>query len=138
MQLAIGLALHHLCCCDSLSSLASMFYSSSVLANYPVSACRTRTAVSLGGTQGGTNVAGVPTGRSLARRPLVAAGMVAHSGDNLQCLPLALLSPPAGFIQRTYAYTTSHKIPSRGVVTRHKKDSHAQANAQQANFPVML
>ena len=60
-------------------------------------------------------VAGVPTGRSLARRPPAAAGMAARPGDNLRLSPALLAStcrlPP----DRRTRTPQGHKTPLVGV-----------------------
>ena len=60
-------------------------------------------------------VAGVPTGRSLARSPPAAAGMVTRFSDDLQSLAPALRFHLQASSTRTHAYTTSHKTPPVGV-----------------------
>ena len=61
-------------------------------------------------------VAGVPTRRSLARRPPAAAGMATRLSDNLQTLAPALRFHLQASSKRTYAYTTrSHRTPLVGV-----------------------
>ena len=61
-------------------------------------------------------VAGVPTGRSLARSPPAATGMVARLSDNLQLLAPVLRFYLQASSKRTHAYTTrSHKTPPVGV-----------------------
>ena len=56
------------------------------------------------------NVAGVPTRRSLARRPPIAAGMAAQPGDNLQLPPAINFHLQASFDERTRA-PHGHKTP---------------------------
>ena len=82
-------------------------------------------------------VAGVPTGRSLARRPPAAAGMVARPGDNLR-LPLAMLVSPAGFLRtdvRVHHKVT--RLPQSGcshrALTTHS--SHAQSQQCRHSIP---
>ena len=61
-------------------------------------------------------VAGVPTGRSLARGPPAAAGMAARFSNNLQSLAPALRFHLQASSQQTYACTTrSHRTPPVGV-----------------------
>ena len=61
-------------------------------------------------------VAGVPTGRSLARSPPAPAGMVTRLGDNLRFLAPAIRFHLQASSTRTFAYTTrSHKTPPVGV-----------------------
>ena len=62
------------------------------------------------------NVAGVLTGRSLARSPPAVAGMAAGLSDNLQSLALALRFHLQASSKRMHAYTTrSHRTPPVGV-----------------------
>ena len=62
------------------------------------------------------HVAGVPTGRSLARSPPAATGMVARLNDNLQLLAPVLRFHLQASSKRTHAYTTrSHRTPPVGV-----------------------
>ena len=74
------------------------------------------------------NVAGVPIGRSLARRPLAAAGMAARPGDNLR-LPPAFRFHLQASSAWMYAHTTGHKTPPVGVQSQGTivRSSHAQS-----------
>ena len=79
------------------------------------------------------SVAGIPTGRSLACRPPIAAGMGARPGDNLR-LPPAIRFHLQVSSGQMHAYTTrSQDSPNRGAVTRHKDTgSHAQSQATES------
>ena len=83
-------------------------------------------------------VAGVPTGRSLARSPPAAAGMAARFSNNLQSLAPALRFHLQASSKRTYAYTTrSHRTPPVGVQsqgTQHKQ-AHTYTKLQSSGFP---
>ena len=83
-------------------------------------------------------VAGVPTGRSLARGPPAAAGMAARFSNNLQSLAPALRFHLQASSQQTYAYTTqSHRTPPVGVQsqgTHNKAFTRTDATMQALGF----
>ena len=79
-------------------------------------------------------VAGVPTGRSLARCPPAVAGMAARLGSNLKLLTPALRFHLQASSRRTHAYTTrSHRTPPVGVQSQgtHNQRVHTHRRRQQ-------
>ena len=114
---------YYICGCDVTHFVIHSLVNSTLLCVVSVSCFVSRKMIMRGGgypcnrpSPSMILVAGVPTGRSLARCPPAVAGMAARLSSNLQLLAPALRFHLRASSRRTHAYTTqSHRTPPVGV-----------------------